>query len=331
MKKTLLLFFFFVPFFSSKIFCQDIRGGEIYYHYTGGLDYTIDIFLYTQTSIGIDHSTEVFHTGDGGIDTLTGTASNYSNDITQWLYSCSSIFPGNGVYNMYLLDSFRVANIQNINNSSTEGIGLSAILEISPNFIGNSSPVFMNSQSAIDVGGGYISHNPLAYDPDGDSLSFSLIPTTSATYSTPPGITINPINGMVQMPVAAGKYAINIQVDEWRILGGTPHIIGTTHRQMILDSSSVVGIEEISQTASMNFFPNPASSYSEITFTYPSLGSPSEIVINNIDGKEVARYSLPLWSSAQHLKLPKLAEGVYVARLISNFNYPVSNVKFVVN
>jgi hypothetical protein len=79
----------------------------------------------------------------------------------------------------------------------------------------------------------------------------------------------------------------------------------------------------------LSLFPNPAYTNSSITFTYPSLGSLSEIVLNNIDGKEVARYALPLWSSLQHLKLPKLAKGVYVARLL-NENAAVANVKFVV-
>jgi hypothetical protein len=87
-------------------------------------------------------------------------------------------------------------------------------------------------------------------------------------------------------------------------------------------------INELTQNTELRFYPNPASSNSEITFTYPSFGSPSEIVINNIDGKEVVRYALPLWSTVQHLKLPKLAAGVYVARLVGGRES--ANVKFVV-
>jgi hypothetical protein len=90
-----------------------------------------------------------------------------------------------------------------------------------------------------------------------------------------------------------------------------------------------VGIDKINNPIfSISVSPNPASSNSEITFTYPSLASQSEIVLNNIDGKEVARYSLPLSSNAHHVKLPKLAEGIYVARLVgSSFS---ANVKFVI-
>jgi hypothetical protein len=59
----------------------------------------------------------------------------------------------------------------------------------------------------------------------------------------------------------------------------------------------------------------------------------SEIVINNIDGKEVGRYPCRpdsyRESTTQKLKLPKLADGVYVARLIGK---DISaNSKFVVS
>ncbi|MCX6290300.1 MAG: T9SS type A sorting domain-containing protein, partial [Bacteroidetes bacterium] len=82
------------------------------------------------------------------------------------------------------------------------------------------------------------------------------------------------------------------------------------------------------QNLKLSVFPNPTSSNSELTFMYPSMGELSAIVINNIEGKEVARYQLPQWSSVQHLKLPKLSGGVYLARLISNRTS--ANVKFLV-
>jgi hypothetical protein len=99
------------------------------------------------------------------------------------------------------------------------------------------------------------------------------------------------------------------------------------------DMCSTTDIKESLYNFALNIFPNPISFNSEInseiTFTYPSLGFPSEIVLNNIDGKEVARYALPLWSSVQHLKLPRLAAGVYVARLVGDG--VSANVKFVIS
>ncbi len=79
---------------------------------------------------------------------------------------------------------------------------------------------------------------------------------------------------------------------------------------------------------SLKIFPNPVSYNDDITFTYPSIGDKTFLVINNSEGKEVARYELPQWSSVQHLKLPELSAGVYLARLISDKS--VAGVKFFV-
>jgi hypothetical protein len=89
------------------------------------------------------------------------------------------------------------------------------------------------------------------------------------------------------------------------------------------------GINE-GQGTFVSVYPNPAFSNSEITFSYPSATGQREIVINDVNGREVMRYTLPQWSSTETLKLPQVAKGVYVARLISDSRFAVANVKFVV-
>ncbi len=79
----------------------------------------------------------------------------------------------------------------------------------------------------------------------------------------------------------------------------------------------------------LNFkiYPNPAI-IENITFTYAPLPETSEITIFNIDGKNVAEFHLPQWSSVQHVKLPKLSSGIYLARFASKMI--TENIKFVV-
>jgi hypothetical protein len=93
--------------------------------------------------------------------------------------------------------------------------------------------------------------------------------------------------------------------------------------------SITTGIKEF-QKNTFSIHPNPAFSNSEITLSYPSGTGQREIIINDVNGREVIRYSLSQWSSTQTIKLPQMVSGVYVARLISNFQFPISNVKFVV-
>jgi len=293
MKQLLFILFLFFLFFSNASFGQDIRGGEIQYRFLGGFEYQIDVYLYTQTSMGISHA---------------GDSTNLSNDITEWHYSFNHTYPGTGTYNIFEGDSFRIASIQNINNSSTEAITLSALLEINPNFSGNNSPVFGNKQTVVDVAGGYFIHNPMAYDMDDDSLSFSLVPTTSSNYSSPPGITIDAHSGVVQMPIAAGKYAINIQVDEWRKVGGTPHRIATTYREMMLDSNSVVGIKEIQQHSDFSFSPNPAHNKLNVECTLQN----AELKIYDMMGRVVMEEKVHSPVSTFNFQLPG---GVYFVRV----------------
>jgi hypothetical protein len=90
----------------------------------------------------------------------------------------------------------------------------------------------------------------------------------------------------------------------------------------------------IAQGISISAFPNPVS-HSQITFTHSPLTHPADIVINNVDGLEVGRYHVQVGcTDAMHgfctekIKLPELAKGVYVARLVGEG--VSANTKFVV-
>lgn len=93
---------------------------------------------------------------------------------------------------------------------------------------------------------------------------------------------------------------------------------------------SLTGIDDIEFmiSGSLKVYPNPITYNEEVTFTYPSIGEKTFLIINSTEGKEVARYELPQWSTVQHLKLPKLVDGVYIARIM-NGKFE-TNTKFVV-
>jgi hypothetical protein len=92
---------------------------------------------------------------------------------------------------------------------------------------------------------------------------------------------------------------------------------------------SLTSTEEIlSNKIELKIYPNPIADNQEITFTYPSIGDKTFLVVNNTEGKEVIHYELPQWSSVQHLKLPKLSSGIYLARIVSK--NVSGNAKFIV-
>jgi hypothetical protein len=75
------------------------------------------------------------------------------------------------------------------------------------------------------------------------------------------------------------------------------------------------GINEYVKNNVIRFYPNPTPTNSEITFTYPISTLNRELLIHDITGKEITRYSLPANSTTQQIHLPQMPAGLYVARL----------------
>lgn len=72
------------------------------------------------------------------------------------------------------------------------------------------------------------------------------------------------------------------------------------------------GINEISATT-LHAYPNPATADSKITLNYPSSSDARDMVINDMTGSVVAKYTLAAGST--HVDLSQMAAGIYVARM----------------
>ncbi|MCX6292011.1 MAG: T9SS type A sorting domain-containing protein [Bacteroidetes bacterium] len=95
----------------------------------------------------------------------------------------------------------------------------------------------------------------------------------------------------------------------------------------LCDTVLLANSSDLFNGSSLHVFPNPVTR-GDLTFTYNVLHEPAIIIINDIDGKEIVQYRLPQWSSVQHVKLPALSGGIYLARLLGN--HTSANVKFLV-
>jgi hypothetical protein len=78
----------------------------------------------------------------------------------------------------------------------------------------------------------------------------------------------------------------------------------------------------------ISVYPNPTPSNSPITFTFPISTLNRELLIHDITGKEITRYSLPANSTTQQIHLPQMHAGLYVARMSGGGGEGM--VKFVV-
>ncbi|MDB5257847.1 MAG: hypothetical protein JWM14_2542 [Chitinophagaceae bacterium] len=210
------------------------------------LSYRFTLNLYTRpaSETGIPSDQATLNFGDGKsvtvnkAQTITFDGST-ENNVFIFLHTYS----GPGFYPVGYQEVNRIASIINMSNSVGTPFYIEMALSISPTSGINSSPVL--SVPPLDKGviGQIYTHNPGAYDPDGDSLSFSLVIPQSdkgvqvGNYNYPdqfggtsttggaPFITINPVSGNIVWNAPSDRtnsgslpryYNIAIRVNEYR-------------------------------------------------------------------------------------------------------------------
>ena len=223
---------------SIQSFATHNRAGEITYIHISGYTYEFTITTYTKVSgvsIDADRTRLGISWGDGTFDSLDRVSEIFlSTDIKQNKYIGLHTYAGPFTYVVGASDPNRIEDIININNSVGTLFYLEDTLKIlNPNLIGyNSSPQLLNPPIEYGNVGQIFTHNPNAFDPDGDSLSYKISYPLQAQglpvngYISPdmiaPGpnnqISINPFTGELiwNTPQRIGIYNIVIIISEFR-------------------------------------------------------------------------------------------------------------------
>ena len=204
------------------------RAGEITYKHISGLTYEFTMVTYTYHPSPADRPTLVLSWGDGTSTVVNRIQKVFlPNNIDMNLYKGTHTYTGQGSFVVSMEDPNRNGGVVNIPNSINVPFYIETILVINP-FIGyNNSPVLLNPPIDNGCVGAPFIHNPSAYDPDGDSLSYELIfckgengnsiqgytyPAASISFS------IDPITGSLSWinPLYQGEYNVAILIKEWR-------------------------------------------------------------------------------------------------------------------
>ena len=243
-------------------FATHNRAGEITYRHISGYTYEITVTTYTKESskpadkcsltvhFG-DGDTSVFYRINGQKGTLCGGTIPEGEivgvDIKKNIYRGTHTYPGPNNYVITMEDPNRNANICNFSGSSSDQISffLRTELQINAFLKPNNSPVLLNPP--IDNGciGECFEHNPGAFDPEGDSLYYTLVPCYGngvpiAVFRFPENMTpesINHFNGDLIWctPTTACQYNVAILIEEWRLLEGKRYRIGSVLRDIQID------------------------------------------------------------------------------------------------
>jgi hypothetical protein len=213
---------------SLQVFATHQRAGEISYVYVSGLTYEFTITTYTYTPSLADRPEIDITWGDGTVTTVPRTLKiNMENDISKNVYVTRHTFPASGTFYVSFEDPNRNAGIVNIPSSVEVPFFIETMIVINPFVGGNSSPQLMNPPIDNGCTGVTYYHNPGAYDPDGDSLSYSLVDCRGYEGEVIPGyqlpyasnyIAIDPVTGDLvwETPTMAGEFNIAILIQEWR-------------------------------------------------------------------------------------------------------------------
>jgi gliding motility-associated-like protein len=204
------------------------RAGEITYVQKSDLTYEITLTTFTFTLSFADRPTLDIEWGDNTVSTAPRISKialpNYYQKNT---YVLSHTYPGPGVYKIVVQDPNRNAGVKNIPNSVNVVFSISTTLIVNPAMGRNSTPVLLNPPYDKAAIGHIFIHNPAAYDPDGDSLSYQLTVCTREdgrpieNYTFPPAthsLKVNPISGDLvwDTPADTGKFNVAMEIQEWR-------------------------------------------------------------------------------------------------------------------
>lgn len=236
------------------------RAGEITYVISGNFQITATCTTYTTFNSPADQSYVVISWGDGAIDTIfriNGNGENLGNNVQRNIFAGTHTYPGappppRKYYIIGVQDPNRIDGINNIDNGNSVNIPFYVEDTLhfptdAANIGANNSPILLYPPIDYANVNDTFYHNPLAYDPDGDSLVFTLkVPLQDKDVEVPlyefpdqfclgNGVanntfTLNRDNGEIiwALPCQQGIFNIAILIREYR--GG--FLIGTMIRDM---------------------------------------------------------------------------------------------------
>ncbi len=268
--KLLLSIFSLLLFQSHFALGTHIRAGEIIAvpnSSSNPLSYKFIIVGYTDTGSNVQFGNGEINFGDGSdpINLETEKVFSFKRELGDQIalneFVIEHTFPSPGRYLITFREFNRNEGVLNMAGSVNTPFYIETEIIIDPFVRFNRSPLLLVPPIDRAATGVVFIHNPGAYDPDGDSLSYKLVvckqdrdtpvnsykfPNHPALYqgmdyntsnqagTGPPTFTLDSITGDLvwDAPGVAGEYNMAFIVEEWRKLNGEFRRIGYVTRDM---------------------------------------------------------------------------------------------------
>jgi hypothetical protein len=305
-----LIFIFTISFVPNKVYSQQLRSGEMSICWIGQspqqLEYQASVTIFADTSIQPQKFLHISW-GGGTHDSLAFSNPILLGDINSFLFNFDHTYIGNGFYIIRIEGPVYIGNINNIPNSSLETFYFENTLLIGN--LNNHCPQFNLPQQFQWVDTNTI-FDFSAFDPDGDSLSYELVPVSNYPL---PNCKLDSFTGQLNFfPDSSGLYAIAVRINEWRL----NLKIGSTMRQFLISVPSIMGIDNTEITSEISVYPSPTNNFLNIHSESSSIQSAS---ISDLTGKII--YSEKLSGTKESLEVSSLSPGLYFINLETEKGY----------
>lgn len=226
MRKLFVLSFFLL--LAMPLWATHQRAAEITYRRVGGntYEFTLTCYTYSPSPAGLQRDSLPVQWGDDFMDMVPRVLmQDLGNNYTLNVYRMEHTYATTGTYVISMEDPDRNYGVINVPNSVSVPMYIETELVINP-FLGyNNSVQLLNAPVDQACVGKPFYHHPAASDPDGDSLSYRIVPCKGTNgeeipgYSFPSGLfEIDPVTGLLQWdsPSLQGEYNVAILIEEWR-------------------------------------------------------------------------------------------------------------------
>jgi gliding motility-associated-like protein len=226
--KRLILFLSIIIISLSDIYATHNRAGQIVYKHISGYTYEVTIWTYTYALSAADRDSLEIQWGDGTSEWVGRVMKHHLPDnYIENKYVGRHTYPGPGTYQLVMEDPNRNEGVLNIPNSVNVVFALTTTLQINP-FVGHNSAAILTTRPIDKAAKGQIFiHNPGAYDPDGDSLSYRMDTCRYNGGQKIPGFTLPPASDSIYVdpvsgdliwntPTQIGIYNVAMRIEEWR-------------------------------------------------------------------------------------------------------------------
>lgn len=261
--KNLLIAVGFLLFvlLAQKSYATHIRAGEITAELVNcqSFSYIFTVTGYTDTGSSVEFGGGEINFGDGRIFQFNtedfDEKRELGNEIEINIFTVEHTFPGPGEYIVTFREFNRNAGVVNMDNSVNTPFYIETKVIIDPILGCNNTPILTIPPVDGACTGTAFIHNPGAYDPDGDSLSYSIVipkqdrdlPVNNYRFpnnaefggttelgDVPTTFTLDPITGDLvwDAPGLAGEYNMAFIVEEWRLINGQWESLGYVTRDM---------------------------------------------------------------------------------------------------